>query len=151
MAFTRRELCALFPVLVATSTGYAADKAEPNGEALPSAIYNSKKLSAKGDKDHVYMPMFEGHTSSGLPVELHVTELAPGGVVHGIRSHPGDELFLVREGVLEVEFGGTRYEVGAGSVAYVASNTPYAVRNTSKEWARYFVFLFDIPRSSAKP
>lgn len=34
---------------------------------------------------------------------MHESGVAPGGVVHEIYSHPGDELFLVREGTLEVE------------------------------------------------
>jgi mannose-6-phosphate isomerase-like protein (cupin superfamily) len=156
MALTRRELCVLLPALMATTTVYSSDKSENNSEILPSAIYDFKKLSAKGDKNHVYTPFFEGKTSSGMPVELHETELAPGGVVHGMISHVGDELFLVREGILEVEFNGKRSKVGPGSVAYVASNTGYAIRNTSKEWARYFVFLFGpshppVNRNPARP
>jgi mannose-6-phosphate isomerase-like protein (cupin superfamily) len=142
MAITRRELCVLMPALMATATSFSAEKPENNNAALPSAIYDLKNLQVEGDKDHRYIPVFQGNTYAGMHVELHETELAAGGLVHGLYSHPGDELFLVREGTLEVEFNGKRSQVGPGSVAYVASNTVYAIRNTSNQSARYFVFLF---------
>jgi mannose-6-phosphate isomerase-like protein (cupin superfamily) len=142
MAITRRELCVLMPALMATATSFSAEKPENNNATLPSAIYDLENLQVEGDKDHRYIPVFQGNTYAGMHVELHETELAPGGLVHGLYSHPGDELFLVREGMLEVEFNGKRSQVGPGSVAYVASNTVYAIRNTSNQSARYFVFLF---------
>jgi len=76
---------------------------------------------------------------------MHESGVAPGGVVHEMYRHPGDELFLVREGTLEVEMEGKRSQVGPGGVAYVAANTRYAIRNTSNEWTCYFVFLFGPP------
>ena len=142
MALTRRELCMLMPALMSTASGYSANKAGSSNELLQSAIYDRSTLPENGDKSRVFIPVFEGKTSSGMHVELHETELAPGAVVHGMIRHPGDELFLVREGVLEVEFNGKRSEIGPGSVGYVASNTEYAIRNTSKDWTRYFVFFF---------
>ena len=71
--------------------------------------------------------------------------LGKGSVVHDMTSHLGHELFLVREGVLEVEFDGDRWEVGPGSAAYVASKTLYAVRNAGTRWTRYFVLLLGRP------
>ncbi|HWF65996.1 MAG TPA: cupin domain-containing protein [Acidobacteriaceae bacterium] len=144
MALTRRELCILMPAFMAAATGpgTAAENHDTSDHALPSAIYNLKDLPVQGDKQHEFIPVFKGNTSAGMHVDLHESVLAPGGLVHGLYSHVGDELFLVREGTLEVEFNGKRSEIGPGSVAYVASNTIYAVRNTGKEWARYFVFLF---------
>lgn len=141
MAITRRKLCALMPVLMASATSFSAERSGNNSHALPSAIYDLEHLPADGDEQHKYIPMFAGNTYAGMHIDLHETELAPGAVVHGMYDHPGDELFLVREGILEVEFNGKRSQVGPGSVAYVASNTVYAVRNTGKQWARYFVFL----------
>lgn len=143
MPLTRREMCVLLPTLLATvaATGQTADSPENSKQALPSEIYDLQKLPVYKKPRHNYMPVFQGKTSDGMPIELHESALAPGGVVHEMYSHPGDELFLVREGILEVEFNGKCSEVGPGSVAYVASNTEYAIRNTSKQWTRYFVFL----------
>ena len=143
MALTRRDICILLPALMATAAGDAAEVVASNDQALKSAIYHFKELKVdKTRKDHDYIPVFEGTTSNGQHMTLHESGLGPGALVHGAYSHPGDEMFLVREGTLEVEIEGKRSELGPGSVAYIASNTKYAIRNTSKEWTRYFVFLF---------
>ncbi|MEO6829095.1 MAG: cupin domain-containing protein [Acidobacteriaceae bacterium] len=144
MALTRREICALLPAFAAIAVlpSEAAEKGTSGQMTLPSKIYDADHMPVKNKKDQQRTPLFKGVTYSGMPLSLHNTALAPGGVVHGISSHLGDELFLVREGVLEVEFNGKRWEVSPGSVAYVASETPYAIRNTGTEWARYFVLFF---------
>lgn len=153
MALTRREICALLPTLMATAAipGETAAETQPAGnKTLPSAIYNGANLPVRGDKNQEFIRMFAGKTYSGMHVSLHETELAPDTVVHGLLSnHHGDELFLVREGILEVEFDGKRSEVGPGSAAYVAANTEYAIRNTGKDWARYFVLAFGSSKASA--
>ena len=142
MALTRRDMCILLPALMATATSHGAEGDTGKGEALKSAIYNLKDLKVEKSKGREYIPVFEGTSSTGQPMVMHESGVAPGGVVHEMYSHPGDELFLVREGTLEVEMEGKRSQVGPGGVAYVASNTPYAIRNTGQEWTRYFVFLF---------
>jgi len=142
MAITRRDMCILLPALMATATSHAAKSDAGKNETLKSAIYNLKDLKVEKSKDRDYIPVFEGTTSNGQHMTLHESAVGPGGVIHEMYTHPGDEMFLVREGTLEVEMEGKRSQVGPGGVAYVASNTPYAIRNTSNEWTRYFVFLF---------
>ncbi len=127
---------------MATATSHAAEGNAGTNETLKSAIYNLKDLNVEKSKDREYIAVFEGTSSTGQPMVMHESGVAPGGVVHEMYSHPGDELFLVREGTLEVEMEGKRSQVGPGGVAYVAANTMYAVRNTSDKWTRYFVFLF---------
>ena len=142
MALTRRDICILLPALMATTTSFAAEGDAGKNETLKSAIYNLKDLKVEKSKDRDYIPVFEGSTSNGQHMTLHESAVGPGGVIHAMYTHPGDEMFLVREGTLEVEMEGKRSQVGPGGIAYVASNTPYAIRNTSNEWTRYFVFLF---------
>lgn len=142
MALTRRDICILLPALMATATGHAAADDTGNNETLKSAIYNLKDLKTETSPGHAYIPVFEGTTSNGQHMTLHETYLGPGATVHGAYSHPGDEMFLVREGTLEVEMEGKKSQIGPGGIGYVASNTVYSVRNTSKDWTRYFVFLF---------
>ncbi len=142
MALTRREMCILLPALMATATSLAAEGDPDKNEMLKSAIYNLKDLKVEKSKGREYIPVFEGTTSNGQHMTMHESGVAPGGVVHEMYTHTGDEMFLVREGTLEIEMEGKHSQVGPGGVAYVASNTPYAVRNSSKDWTRYFVFLF---------
>jgi mannose-6-phosphate isomerase-like protein (cupin superfamily) len=135
-------MCILLPALMATSTSHAAEGDAGKNGTLKSAIYNLKDLKVEKSKNRDYIPVFEGTTSTGQHMTVHESAVGPGGVIHEMYTHPGDEMFLVREGILEVEMEGKRSQVGPGGIAYVASNTPYAVRNTSNQWARYFVFLF---------
>jgi quercetin dioxygenase-like cupin family protein len=142
MALTRRDMCILLPALMAAGTSLSAESDASNNATLKSAIYNLKDLKPETSEGHAYIPVFEGTTSNGQHMTLHESFLGPGGTVHGAYSHPGDEMFLVREGTLEVEMEGKHSQVAAGGIAYVASNTVYSIRNSSKEWTRYFVFLF---------
>lgn len=142
MTITRRDMCILLPALMATATSHAAAGEADKNETLKSAIYNLKDLKPEISEGHQYIPVFEGTTSNGQHMTLHESFLGPGATVHGPYSHPGDEMFLVRDGTLEVEMQGKRSQVGPGGIAYVASNTVYSIRNTSKEWTHYFVFLF---------
>lgn len=142
MALTRRDMCILLPALMAAATSHAAEGDAGKNEMLKSAIYNLKDLKVEKSKGREYIPVFEGTTSNGQHMTMHESGVAPGGVVHEMYTHTGDEMFLVREGTLEIEMEGKHSQVGPGGVAYVASNTPYAVRNSGREWTRYFVFLF---------
>lgn len=145
MALTRRDVCILLPALMGTVAAHAAEDVARNDQTLKSAIYHFKDLKTEKSPNHEYIPVFEGTSSNGQQMSMHESSLGPGGVVHEMYRHVGDEMFLVREGALEVEMEGKRSELGPGSVAYVASNTEYAIRNTSKEWTRYFVFLLGPP------
>ncbi len=141
MSLTRREICVLLPALMATATGYSAENHKENNQVLESAIYDFKNLPVHKSSGDNYIPVLEGNTHAGVHIELHETSLAPGAVAHPPHHHPGEEIFMVREGVLEVEIEGKRSQVTPGSVAYIGSNAEHALRNTSKQWARYFVFL----------
>jgi mannose-6-phosphate isomerase-like protein (cupin superfamily) len=81
-----------------------------------------------------------GETRTGFAIEVHETELAPGEAPHPPHQHVNEEVFLVREGVLEVTIAGHTVNLNPGSVAYVASNEHHGVRNGGKTPARYFLF-----------
>jgi quercetin dioxygenase-like cupin family protein len=130
---------------MAASTASAENKESSGQQPLPSAIYDFKKLHADNNHGESYVPIFEGDTHDGLHIKLHETGLAPGAVAHQPYHHAGDEMFMVRQGTLEVEIEGKRSELQPGSAAYIASNTVYAIRNTSREWTHYFVLLFGPP------
>jgi quercetin dioxygenase-like cupin family protein len=49
-------------------------------------------------------------------------------------------MLLMREGALEVTIAGRATRIGAGSVAFVASNEMHGWRNTGRVPARYFIF-----------
>ena len=58
---------------------------------------------------------------------------------HPGHHHQHEEIFLIREGALEVTIAGRSARLGPGSVAYVASNEEHGVRNAGDTRAEYFV------------
>lgn len=151
MPLTRREMCVLLPTMLAatrgatTIRGATAEKPETADSVLQSAIYDLKNLPVDENTGVKYAPVFEGKTYTGERIRLHETMVAPGKVAHSLGRNMGDEIFLVWEGVVEVEIEGKVSHLGPGSVAYVAWNAEHAIRNTGKEWARYFVLLLGSP------
>ncbi len=144
--FTRREICGLVPALMATGVGFADVAAGRSDVMLPSKIYEFQQLPVHQASDHASRPVFDGETHAGVPIELHETELAPGGMPHPSHHHVSEEIFMVRDGLLEVVIDGKSSRIGAGSVAYIASNVEHSIRNVGKEAARYFVLKVDAPR-----
>jgi mannose-6-phosphate isomerase-like protein (cupin superfamily) len=72
-------------------------------------------------------------------VALHETDLAPGAMPHPPHHHAYEEVFLIREGLLQVTIGGLSSNLGPGSVAYIASNEEHSIRNLGNTHAQYFV------------
>lgn len=134
MNWSRRDLCLMLPVLVASS-GYAAEDA-----ALPSKAYPFEDLPVRASGENKSRHVFGGRTHTGFLVELHETDLAPGGAPHPPHHHDHEEIFMMREGTIEVTIEGKTSRIGPGSVAYVASNQEHGVRNPGPGHAQYFVF-----------
>jgi len=133
MIFSRRDLCLLITALAA-SPGRAEDKA-----ALPSKafLYDAMPVRKMGENES--RPVLAGELHNGGYLEIHQTRLAPGGVPHPPHHHLHEEVFLVREGTLEVTIRGQSTRLGPGSVAFVASNDEHGVRNPGTTPTEYFV------------
>ncbi len=133
MNCTRRDLCLLLPGLVA-SAGFGAQKV-----SLPSGAYRFEVLPVSTEGANSFRSILEGKTHSGFPIELHESALAPGGMPHPPHRHLHEEVFLIREGTLEVTIAGKATRLGPGSVAFVASNDEHGIRNVGTNHAQYFV------------
>jgi quercetin dioxygenase-like cupin family protein len=138
MDYSRRELCALLPALLA-ARAHAADDA-----VLRSKVYTFESLPAKVEEGNTFRPILEGVTHEGYRVELHETDLAPGTMPHPAHHHPHEEIFLIREGTLVVTINGQASNLGPGSVAYIASNQEHGIRNVGSTHAQYFVFALGV-------
>ncbi|MBZ5563230.1 MAG: cupin domain-containing protein [Acidobacteriia bacterium] len=133
MLCSRREgLLAFLAAL--PSVGLAAEKA-----ALPSKAYPFEDLRVERSGDNSFRPVLEGLTHSGCQIEIHETDLAPGGRPHPPHHHLHEEMFLIRDGTLEVTINGRSTKLGPGSVAFVASNDQHGIRNAGDTQAQYFV------------
>ncbi len=136
MNFTRRELSVLLPSFLAVSQAHAASP------ELPSKCYPFGSLTATTNPEtrNQARNVLNGQTHAGIPVELHITTLAPGEMPHPAHRHVHEEIIMLQEGELEVTILGESTRIGPGSVAYVRSNDLHGWKNVGNGPAQYFVF-----------
>lgn len=133
---SRRKLFSRLPALAAAvaASGYAKPDA-----SLPSKAYRFEDLPVHPSHGNASRPVLEGETHRDWFIELHETDLAPGGMPHPPHHHVHEEMFLMREGMLDVTISGVTTRLTPGGVAYVASNNEHGVRNPGPGHAQYYV------------
>ncbi len=139
MEYSRRQVCFLLPALAAAG---AAENA-----SLPAKAYRFEDLAVKREGENAFRAIFDGRTNTGLPLELHESDLAPGAMPHPAHRHVHEEMFLVREGTLEVMLGGETTLLGPGSAAFAASNVEHGIKNVGARHAQYFVLALGSDKS----
>jgi mannose-6-phosphate isomerase-like protein (cupin superfamily) len=132
MGLTRRDCCLLLLPVVAASASSSDTK-------LASKAYRFEDLPARKREVTVSRPVLDGQTHEGTSLELHETELAPGSAPHPPHHHVHEEIFMIREGTVEVTISGHSTTLGPGAVAFVASNEEHGIRNRGTTPAQYFV------------
>jgi mannose-6-phosphate isomerase-like protein (cupin superfamily) len=130
---SRRKLVLTLPALAAISA-YATEK-----NVLPSKTYNFNDLKVGSHAGYTGRPVFEGYTHQGFRIAMHESKLDVGAMPHPPHHHKHEEMFMMREGELEVTIAGKTTHAGPGDVVYVASNEEHGVRNIGKVAAQYFV------------
>ena len=107
--------------------------------ALASSMYPFDKLPLQTTNDAEFRAVLKGKLATGESLEVHETTLAAGGAPHPPHHHVHSEMWLVREGTVEITVNGTRHRLGPGSVGFVHSNDEHGIRNLSSTPATYFV------------
>jgi mannose-6-phosphate isomerase-like protein (cupin superfamily) len=147
MNCSRREWCFGLPprAILAALVALAVSRTEVRAAAtsvLPSRAYRFEDLPAHTSAGNTFRPVLEGELHTGAYIELHESALVPGAMPHPAHHHVHEEMFLVREGSLEVTIAGKSSRLDPGSVAYVASNQEHGIRNAGTTEAQYFVLAF---------
>ena len=132
MELTRRDLSLLLPALAASTT-------TAQNATLPSKIYVYENLPVRESGQNRSRAILNGKTRSGLVVESHETDLAPGLAPHAAHKHVHEELVFLREGTLEVTIEGKATTLTTGSIAYVASNEMHGWKNVGTTPAKYYI------------
>lgn len=133
MKVSRREILLTLPSLAAS--GWVAAEETPLG----TKVSRFEDLPVNATGKNRYRPIVEGVLHDGHPVEAHATELAPGDMPHGSHSHKHEEMFLVREGTVEVTVNGKATRLGPGGVAFIGSGDDHGIHNVGDTPAHYFV------------
>jgi mannose-6-phosphate isomerase-like protein (cupin superfamily) len=136
MTYSRRDLCLLVTALAA-SPGVAAQKT-----TLPSKAFRYDELPVHEKNGNQSRPIMSGELHNGCYLEVHQTRLAPGAMPHPPHHHVHEEMFLIREGTIEVTINGQITQLGPGSVGFAGSNDEHGVRNIGTTHAEYFVVAF---------
>lgn len=138
MNATRRELISMLPAaLIPALFPSAASAAQEN--ALPSAVYPFEKLPVRTPNGAQIRNVLKGKLATGESLEVHETTLPPGGMPHPPHHHVHSEMWLVREGTVELTINGTSSRFGPGSVGFVHSNDEHGIKNVGDTPATYFV------------
>jgi quercetin dioxygenase-like cupin family protein len=132
MKLSRRELAVLLPALAAAQTSREAG-------LQPSLAFPFEDQPVRTNGDGKSRQILNGKTHSGFLVDLHASEMPPGGMPHPAHHHVHEEMFFVRSGTMEVTIEGRATRLSPGSVAYIASNEEHGVRNVGTTTAEYFV------------
>lgn len=134
MPISRREICSLLPFAVmAGSLASAADS------TLSSAVFPFQDLPVKQGQGVQTRSILKGSLATGEQVEIHETVLEPGAGPHPPHRHKDSEMWLIREGTVEITINGKANQIGPGSAAFVASNEEHGIRNSGTTAASYFV------------
>jgi mannose-6-phosphate isomerase-like protein (cupin superfamily) len=136
MTITRREICILLPGLF---PAVALDAFAAQDNSLPSATYAFDQLPMLV-LDHAEMRrVLKGKLATGEALEVHETTLPVGAAPHAPHHHVHSEMWLIREGTVELTISGTSYRLGPGSVGFVHSNDEHGIKNVGATAATYFV------------
>jgi len=123
MTFSRRDLCLLVTALAASPVA-AGQKM-----ALPSKEFPYEEMPVRKNAGNESRAVLSGALHTGCFLEVHQTRLAPGGMPHPPPHHLHEEMFLIREGTLEVTISGKTWLLDPGSAAFVGSNDERGICN----------------------
>lgn len=137
MSATRREVLNLLSGLVSSAVRLEALPSPDS--SLPSTAYPFNELPVKTVNAAEIRPVLKGKLATGEALEVHETTLPPGGMPHAPHHHVHSEMWLIREGTVQLTINGTSHVIGPGSVGFVHSNDEHSIKNVGTTPATYFV------------
>jgi len=138
MSVSRREWCSMIPAVVIPAI-LCSEASAQEDKSLPSAMYPFEKLPVHASNGTEGRHVLKGKLATGESLEVHETTLQPGGAPHPPHHHLHSEMWLIREGTVEITVNGTSYQLGPGGVGFVHSNDVHGIKNAGTTPALYFV------------
>lgn len=137
MSLTRRDMCLLVPY--ALLPGLVAEAQSEQQASLPSAMYPFDRMPVHASNNAAIRAVLKGKLATGESLEVHETTLPPGSAPHPPHRHAHSEMWLVREGAVDITVNDTTTRLGPGSVGFVRSNDLHGIKNVGETPASYFV------------
>lgn len=141
----RRSFAALLPALAAGLPAFATSQAggqsgEPAAAETPveTGVFQGFRPEEhfNGRSGHSF---FYGMLPTDIGCEAHVSYLAVGAQHEPEEKHKHSEIWLVREGKVELRLNGESHMLGPGDVGIAVAGTMHWVRNAGDTVASYFV------------
>jgi uncharacterized cupin superfamily protein len=111
--------------------------------ALPSKAYKFEEIPVKASGTgnvNKTRSILKGQLHNGFALEVHETELPPGGAPHPPHRHVHEEMFVVLEGSVDFIVNGVTTRLTPSSAGFAASNDLHGISNGSGARCRYVVF-----------
>ena len=137
MSATRREM--LFLLSGLASSAVALEALPSQDSSLLSTTYPFSELPMKNTNGAEIRAVLKGKLATGETLEVHETTLPPGAMPHAPHHHVHSEMWLIREGTVQLTINGTSHVIGPGSVGFVHSNDEHGIKNVGTAPASYFV------------
>lgn len=135
MKLSRRDLALLLPALTAVRA-----HAQPGN--IPSKAYRFEDLPVKASgpgNANKTRAVLKGDLHHAIPLEVHETELPPGGAPHPPHKHVHEEMFVVLVGQVDFMVNGVTTRLGPGSVGFAAGGDEHGLHNGTDAMCRYLV------------
>jgi len=111
MCITRRDMCLLLPAVLFPAVVRPEDVAAQDG-SMPSGMYPFEKLPIRTPNNAQIRDVLKGKLATGESLEVHETTLPPGRAPHPPHHHAHSEMWLIREGTVELTVNGTSSLLG---------------------------------------
>ena len=116
---------------------------------MGSSVFDWSATAARQTEVGSTKLLFQAPTTMLDELECHVTTLNPGQDPHPPHQHPEEELYIIKEGTVEVLIIGERKLVGSGSVVFAAANQLHGIRNVGQTPATYHVIKWKAPAAAS--
>lgn len=133
MEISRRELALLIPALVPADTALQGQIFKVDAQPWRSNANGTSKARA----------IFNGVTTRGQHLTMHMTELVPGQQPHPAARQPHEEILILREGTIECTINGQTAQLQPGDVVYSAYNDLKDWKNAGSTPAVYYVISLE--------
>ncbi|HMG02488.1 MAG TPA: cupin domain-containing protein [Edaphobacter sp.] len=142
----RREFAGFLPVLLA---GVAALPEHAEAASLPpleSGVFKAGPPSRGAVPKRISQRFAQGMLKAGnIRLEIHETTQEVGAPHEPIESHLHSEIWLVREGTVELTVNGTAHRLSAGEMGLCVAGDKHYIQNVGDTPASYFVVTVGPP------
>ena len=140
----RRQFSLSLPGALATSSVFGQSPTKPALQPLSSGVFHPRTTSVAGE-GRSSQAFLSGMLSAGLRLEAHESVLEPGAPPESTRNHLHHEIWLMKEGTVELYADGKTYTMKAGDLGLCIAGNMHYIKNIGPDRASYFVLAVGPP------